>query len=329
MSYLNDVDERYIDKKIELVPDISKCTLRLELTNVCNHKCITCPHSKQERKPLVMDRKFALRIIEECANLGVKRAALFLNGEPFLVKNLSEYISHCKTSGMEYVFITTNGAKAKFNDVVEAMEAGLDSIKFSINAGSRDTYKLIHGSDDYDYVMDLVKQIKAYRDKNNIKCKILSGFVITDYTINEAEVHFNRIKDYVDDICFFKPDNFGGYMVKEYSQYVNYELNREELPFPYYDYPNKTLPCSFLSNCVTVTAEGYLSLCCSEALNYLVVEDLNCQSLEQAWNSDAMQEIRRRHRENLLEGTQCYNCMYNVSESVEPLNMALYSQCIK
>lgn len=329
MSYLKDVDERYIDKGIEAVPDISKCTLRLELTNVCNHKCIMCPHAKQERKPTVMDREFALRIIDECAQLGVRRAALFLNGEPFLVKNLSEYIRHCKKSGMEYVFITTNGAKAKFDDVVAAMEAGLDSIKFSINAGSRDTYKVIHGSDDYDYVMELIKQIKAYRDNKNIKCKILSGFVITDYTINEAEDHYNKIKDFVDDICFFKPDNFGGYMVKEYPNYVNYELRGKDLPFPYYDYPNKTLPCSFLSNCVTITAEGYLSLCCSEALNYLAVEDLNNKSLEQAWKSDAMQDIRRRHQENQLKGTQCYNCMYNVNEDVEPLNKTLYSQCIQ
>ncbi len=329
MSYINDVDDRYINKKVEAVPDISKCTLRLELTNICNHKCIMCPHAKQERKPVVMDRKFAFRIIEESAKLGVKRAALFLNGEPFLVNNLHEYIRHCKNSGMEYVFITTNGAKAKFDDVIASMDAGLDSIKFSINAGSRETYKLIHGSDDYDYVIELIKRIKKYRDKNEIKCKILSGFVITDYTIMEAEKHYNRIKEYVDDICFFKPDNFGGYMVDDYSKYVNYELRGEDLPFPYYDYPQKTLPCSFLSNCVTITAEGFLSLCCSEALNYLVVEDLNNQSLEQAWKSPAMQKIRNRHQENKLKGTQCYNCMFNVSESVEPLNNELFSQCIR
>ncbi len=328
MSYLEDVDVRYSDHRLDLIPDISKATLRLELTNICNHSCITCPHSKQKRKPRIMKDDMACSIISQCGELGVKRAALFLNGEPFLVPNLSKYIKLCKDVGMEYVFVTTNGAKATLESIAEAIDAGLDSIKFSINSGSREVYKKVHGKDDFDYVFRLLKDLREYRDSNNLKCRILAGFVITDYSVDEIEEHYQRIRPYVDDICFFKPDNFGGYMVEEYRNFYSGKRDPKELGIPFYDYPKKTLPCSFLSNCVTVTAEGFLSLCCSEALNYMVVEDLNKKSLSEAWSSEAMQDIRRRHLENRLEGTQCYNCMYDCVTEVEPLNRELYMKSI-
>ena len=61
----------------------------------------------------------------------------------------------------------------------------------------------------------------------------------------------------------------------------------------------------------------------------MVTCDLNTMTLADAWRSDLMKEIRRKHLEDQLEGTQCYKCMYNVSAEVKPLNEELYLKSIK
>lgn len=321
MSYKNDISDRYVQEGICLVPDLSTCTMRLELTNICNHKCVFCPHHIKKRKPKFMDSKLALRLLKEAYDLGVRRVALFMNGEPFLVKELPMYVKYCKELGFEYVFITTNAAIATKEQIAEVMMAGIDSIKFSINAGTRESYIKIHGCDDYDKAMDLLKFASDFRKKNNIKCKLLSGFVVTDLTKPEMKLQYDKVISMVDDFLFFKPDNFGGYMVEEYNNYFTGELQTE---LPYYDYPNKIIPCSLLFNSVNITSEGYLTLCCSEALNYMVTCDLNTMSLKDAWESPKMIDIRKRHIENKLKNTQCYKCMNNVICPVEPLNNELF-----
>lgn len=170
-----------------------------------------------------------------------------MNGEPFVSKNLSKY---AKEIGYKYVFITINGALADS-----------DSIKDSINGGSKETYKKIYGRDDYDKVIANLKFACEYKRKKNLNIKMLSSFVVTKY-------------------------------IKEEIEELRAEINN--IKVPKYKKKNK-LSCPELFRTICVTAEGYLTLCCSEALNYLVVEDLNNMTLLKAWHSKRMKKIRQKH----------------------------------
>ena len=64
-----------------------------------------------------------------------------------MTKNLHQFVKVAKDNGIKRVYITSNGALANIERVKETLKAGLDSIKFSINAGTRQ-HKLIHGKDD-------------------------------------------------------------------------------------------------------------------------------------------------------------------------------------
>jgi len=321
MNYKNDVDERYMMDKYDVFPCFEQATLRIEITNACNHRCIFCPNSFHGRKRKNMDPILVERIIVEAAELKIKRVALFMNGEPFLVPDLAKYVKLCKIQGIEYVFITTNAGVATEDRMIEVLEAGLDSIKFSINAGTRESYKKIHGADGYDKAMSLLRFTRKHRDENHLACRILVGFVVTDFTQEEMELQASEIINVADDILFFKPDNFGGYMTELYKNYFSKNVDTE---LPFYDYPNKNLPCTMLFNSINVTCEGYLTLCCSEALNYMVIEDINKLSLKDAWHSKAMAEIRTRHINGNVSNTQCYRCIFDTQTSVEPLNYEFF-----
>ena len=51
-----------------------------------------------------------------------------------LVPDLPDYIAEAKRIGYSYVYLTSNGSLATPEKAKAALDAGLDSIKFSINA---------------------------------------------------------------------------------------------------------------------------------------------------------------------------------------------------
>lgn len=323
MSYQRDLEELNNIEMKTVMPSFKGVTLRLELSNICNHKCIFCPNSKMKRKRCYMDEKLVYRLLKEGRNLkggGLEKVGLFMNGEPFVSKNLSRYIKYAKEIGYKYVFITTNGALANYDSLKAVMDSGLDSIKFSINAGSRETYKKVHGRDDYNKVMENLKFAYEYKIKNDLNIKILSSFVVTKYTKDEIDIHYENIKPYIDDVIFFNAESFAGQMKNEVKEL---RADIDNIKVPKYKKKNK-LPCPGLFKTICVTAEGYLTLCCSEALNYLVVEDVNNMTLLEAWYSERMKKIRQKHLQNNVEGLLCYNCIYEEDKKYKPINIELF-----
>lgn len=295
-----------IDKK--LTPPFPKNML-IELTNICNHNCIFCANSKMTRKKGNIDENFLFRILKEAFDEGTTEVGFYATGEPFVSKNLALYVTKAKDIGYKYVYITTNGALATPERTREVIEAGVDSIKFSINAGTKETYKSTHGKDEFDIVIDNLRYISDYRKKNNKNFKIFVSSIVTRYSESEKKILEEKLKDISDDIVFINVANQGGMM---------YEIN-ENLSINGDEYLIKKMPCSLPFNSLHVTYEGYLTSCCIDFQNYLTVADLNKVSIKEAWNSEIFIELRKKHLENSIEGTLCYNCIYNKNEGVDPL----------
>ena len=323
MSYIDEINNKIeVVEEYPLKPtDMSRVTLRMETTNFCNHRCQFCPNSKLDRKKSVIDKELAMRVIDEAADMGVKRGAFFLMGEPLLCKDIFEYYRHAKfDKHYEFLFLTTNGTLATKDKVEEMLECGVDSIKFSINAGSPETYKKVHGRDDYDKAMEALRYACEYRNKHNIKCRILSSYIVTKDNVDEVQNHYTEIKDYVDDFAFFGMNSFAGSVADE-TENLKADFDKDDIDFV--DFP-RACPCQFLNNSINVNAEGYLTCCVDEHTNLLAVEDLNKMSLREAWYSDRMVNARKRHREKDIKGMACYNCVYGAKEEAFPLNNELY-----
>ena len=59
------------------------------------------------------------------------------------------------------------------------ISTGIDSIKFSINGATRETYKQVHGSDHFEKVIENLKYLRKYRDDNNANTNIGASYVLT------------------------------------------------------------------------------------------------------------------------------------------------------
>lgn len=305
------LSERYKEKLTEgfetIEVGLDNVLLQLEVTNACNHRCYFCPNSDSTRQIKMMDFDFAKKIMIDCAQfLGTgKKICFHMNGEPLIYGKLSELVRYSKELGYEYSFVTTNGSLATDEMLVNLFESGLDSIKFSINAGTKETYLKIHGRDDFEKAVHALEFSAAYRKESGKNFKIFVSCVATKDNYEELEEFNTYAKEYCDEIVFYYPCGYAGQNNK-----LAHELRCDLSGLDINAFEIKhTCPCSVLWNSINVTCEGFLSLCCSESDNRLIVEDLNELCVKDAWLGRRMQEIRRLHLEGNVRNMPCFSCI--------------------
>lgn len=283
----------------------------VELTNLCNHNCIFCAHNKMKRKQGFCDRDKMIDIIEQAFLNGTREIGFYMAGEPFLNKDLDFFVEKSKNIGFEYIYITTNGVKATKKRVKKLYELGLSSIKFSIDAGTREVYKKIHGKDDYDVVIQNIKDLIELKN-NGMELGLFASFCILKSNKEEVEMFMKKIGKYLDDVNIVEAFEQCGQTPELIEELIN---------------PNAKLgkiPCEMLFNRLHITYEGYLNACCLDMDNMLVVADLNKMSLAEAWNCQKMVELRKEHLTGKIGNVMCYNCIYGIlKQNIIPLTPEL------
>ena len=169
-----------------------------------------------KRKIGSLDIKLFEKFVAKSSNEGLEEIGLYATGEPFMTKNLADFIKIAKNNGIKRVYITSNGALASIHKVKKCLDAGLDSIKFSINAGTKESYKIIHGYDDFEKVIRNVKEIHNYVKRNNLNVKLLCTFIYTNLTYNEIDSFSAKYGKYFDErIGFYQASNQGDLQQKK------------------------------------------------------------------------------------------------------------------
>ena len=256
------------------------------------------------------------RIMAEAREAGVKEIGFYTTGDPFVHKNLEGFTEQARKLGFEYIYISTNGALATPNRMKAVVDAGMNSVKFSINAGSRETFKTIHGRDDWEKVVKNLEYLSAYRETLDRPLALSISSVVTDLTRHEKDQFKRQFGPLVDDIVFYEVFNQSGQMTAALSLISNQPAITSD----------QSSICPMPFNRLHVTCEGYLTLCCTDYQNYLAVADLREMSLSEGWYSPAFVDIRLRHMEQRLEGTLCGNCWLNRMDEIASLDEKLGSE---
>ncbi|HAU0494286.1 TPA: radical SAM protein, partial [Legionella pneumophila] len=263
--------------------------IQVETTNICNHNCEFCAYTVMERPKRQMDPDLFKRLVKEAYECGAREIGLFSGAEPLTCKYLTEYIDYCRRLGYEYMYLSTNGSVPDKNKFKQILDAGLNSIKFSVNGGNRAIYKQIHGNDHFERVIDNIKFVSQYRCNVKQQVYLAVSFVGMDSSKETFEELKQILDGYVDEILYYDAANQSGQM--------------PHLPLP--PYRECHLPFSKLH----ISREGYLRACCNDYENLLAMEDLNITPMKEAWNSKLFQELRSKHINNKLDGILCGNCI--------------------
>lgn len=308
-----DLQERVRLKKADrenlysLEPPFPRTNFLLELSNGCNHACLFCAHQKMKRPVGRMKAEMVESVLRQAYDLGTREVGFYATGEPFIVPELPEYIKLAKDIGYTYVYLTSNGALATPERIRAVIDAGLDSIKFSINAPNRSLYKFIHGRDDFDVVVEHLRYLNEYRKISGKQYKIYVTEIVTRFTEKLIDEYHTVFDSLADQVVFKDVYNQGGYMPE-----IDWQLrclhDREVYR-----------RCNLPFDAICVTCEGYLSVENADFENMLIVADLNKVSLKEGWYGDKMKEIRQGFIEDKLGGTLCDGCVHHEQLPANPL----------
>lgn len=281
--------------------------LTLDINNRCNHKCYFCANPKIKKYD-ALDLDLAFKLMKEAKDNGSTDLALQATGEPFMDKRLAEFVKEGKRLGYDYVYINTNGALANAKRAKPVIDAGCDSIKFSINAHNRKDFKTVHGYDDFEKVLENLKWIFNYRNENNLKMGVYVSTVKNSKTDFVAEDIKKIIEENCDRFEFREISNQGGSMMelkeKEEIKKGNILGSLKE--------DDVLSRCVYPFNRIVVNPYGYVVSCTADFHNQLQIGDTRKYTLKEIWKGKIYKYLRKKHLNHNLENIYCDKCINNI-----------------
>lgn len=288
-------------------------SVKIELTGRCNFRCGFCALRTREAQPKDdMDFDLFKRITTEMRDAGVEEIGLFYLGESFMNPSLLlEAVKWTKqTLNFPYVFLTTNGSLAWPSDVRRLMSAGLDSLKFSMNACDSVQFREVVGvkSALFDDAIQNLKAAKAIRDEGAFACGIYASSIRYDGEQQSRMEAFlaDHVLPFVDEHYWLPLYSMGAIATQREAElgYKPTAGNQGRLANM-----RDPLPCWSAFTEGHVRADGGVSLCCFDSDGRFHVGDLTKQNFMEAWNSPEFVAIREAHLRKDVTGTVCHDCV--------------------
>jgi hypothetical protein len=306
-------------------------SVKIEVSGRCNYACRFCSLRTRDAQPTHdMDFELFKRITTEMRAADVEEIGVFYLGESLTNPMLTvACVEFCKRElAMPYVFLTSNASLATAEVVSALMQAGLDSLKWSINAADAGQFlevmavkpRLFHNA------LANIKRAYQIREAGGYKTGLYASSIRYDgeqQTRMEALLA-REVLPYVDE----------HYWLPLYSMAMRSHEIQGKLGYipthgnsgrwnPETGLPTRDpLPCWSVFTEGHVRVDGHLSACCFGSDERFDVGDLTRQPFMQAWASPAMRAIRAAQIRTLKEGpralagTMCEVCVaYSSAEA--------------
>lgn len=287
-------------------------SVKIEITGRCNYRCGFCALRMRDDQPREdMDPGLFRHITREMREAGVEEIGVFFLGESTMAPDLlASSIRWCKNLGFPYVFLTTNGSLATPRLLKEIMEAGLDSLKFSVNNFDGDQFEKIVGVKRkwLSKSLENIKLAKEIRDEGGYKTRLYASSIRYDGDQQKRmdDLLEEWVLPYVDEHYWLPLYSMGAFATQReeelgYRPIAGNQGRLEALREP--------LPCWSAFTEGHVRSDGGLSACCFDASGEWIMGDLTKETFMDAWNSEKFQSLRKAHLEKKVEGTVCEKCV--------------------
>jgi hypothetical protein len=260
--------------------------IQIETIIGCDADCPFCPQKQIDRKPVIMPEATWKKIIDDTRGLGITYRP-FLQNEALIDKRLAKVVAYAKKDPTARVEINTNGSLLDEKRGAELIEAGIDIVRFSIDAFSPETFARCRVGLDYGRVVDNINRFIALAGRNH-------GNVVTE--VRMIDMEFNR------------------YEQQDFIDYWSVRADRA-LIVPLYNWPwdegvrMVRKPCIKMREEMFFYTDGRAVLCCWDIAGRAVIGDVTKESVLDIWNGALRREyaeyLSRGERENILLCSRC------------------------
>jgi sulfatase maturation enzyme AslB (radical SAM superfamily) len=249
--------------------------IQIESIIGCDADCPFCPQKKIDRKPVIMPEATWKKIVDDTRGLGITYRP-FLQNEALIDKRLAKIVAYIKQDPTARAEINTNGSLLDEKRGVELIEAGIDIVRFSIDAFSPETFAQCRVGLDYQKVVDNINRFIALVAQRG-------GSVVTEVRMIDMKSNRHEQRDFVD--------------------YWSSRADRA-LIVPLYNWPWDEgvrvvqKPCIKMREEMFFYTDGRAVLCCWDIAGRAVIGDITKESVLDIWNG----ATRRRFAELLARG---------------------------
>ncbi len=273
-----------------------KRKVNFDICTFCNHKCNFCSNPDPRT---IKDQTSWQDFVKVMKNITkyveIYELGLSAKGEVLINKDFSRIIESCKKDfEIPYVYFSTNGALLTEERANEVLEAGIDSIKFSINALDAESYQKVHQVDDFDVVILNLKNLLALKKHKYQSLKVMISSVI-DLDETSLKKKFRKILgddfDLVDIILVYP---------LFYTPIVGELDSSKEI----------SKKCSIPFKEIYINSDCSLQLCCQDYFDEINFGSLLEHDYMDLYMSKAFLDIRTMHETSIFPDNHlCKNCL--------------------
>ncbi len=278
--------------------------LDLEVTNVCNLRCIMCSrtHRLQEgtlEPPLHMGMDLFKQIVDEAAENNCY--ALRFNGDSealVLKETFIQMLMYASSKNFLDLFFGTNATLLTPEISRRLLNTGLTRINISIDSPEKETYEKIRVGADFDRVMENIRTFMKLRNSMNRRLPYVRAQMVVMEQNKQQVEDFERILgsavDAVGYISYTPPFDTGH----------DQTLGATEKKF------NPEFACEYLYQRLYIKANGDVGACFVEMPDRAnIIGNVKTESIKELWLGPFMQKLRRQHESGrIAQAAMCRRC---------------------
>lgn len=277
--------------------------LDIELTNVCNLRCVMCPRNDMTRKLGFMPPEVFKRIVDEMAihhaTEPMEGVWLHLYGESILHPQFIELTRYMrdKIPTLPYIGMSTNCTYLDEKHCNILFESGLTRLVLSIDGATKETYEKIRVRGDFEEVTENARRFLQMRDERGAEFPRVRMQIIrmkeTEAEIEQFRQQWQPLLRPTDVMYIKKFTDFGGQVDdrgvrQQWSEWKNMSFN---LP----------TACGLTYFALAIHYNGDVVACCFDVHGEMKLGNVMDKSLEEIWHGPELRDIREAHLARQLE----------------------------
>lgn len=290
--YMRDHRVRRAIRTFERRP-LPECVI-VELTNVCNLRCAKCPTYDVSRgRGMMAADVFAKLLADIAAADGPTTISLNGGGEAVLHPQIIDFVKQAEAvPNITHVALTTNALSLDPAMAKALLDAGLDSLKVSLDVTDAATYLKVNRVDGYDAVVRNLRMLDQIKSGGGYACDVTMKVTLYKRDLELVERIRVLWQEHVDHIKITGLHNWGGLRGKRGTQV-------------------RDTPCEYLWEQIQVLWNGQITLCCWDSMEgFYNLGNIAERDLADYWKNDPhLNAIRAAHvNKDFSQLALCASC---------------------
>ncbi|HLJ18515.1 MAG TPA: radical SAM/SPASM domain-containing protein [Bryobacteraceae bacterium] len=253
----------------------------VETTAKCNLYCPMCPRETHKQPKEDMPDQIFEQLVSEAGSTGEHMMLIGL-GEPFLDKKIFDRIEYCARHNIS-TLLSTNGTLLDEASCARILSTPLEHITLSFDGATKESFEYYRKGANFEKIRDNFVRFARMKNEQRAKVQVVVQMVRMERNASEVDdfVRFwkavpgvDQVRVKADETNLLRPDS--GHAADDWKH-----------------------PCHYLwRGPAYVKHNGDVYPCCqSYMLDGAPIGHIGEEPLEEIWNSEAMQTMRRLHAE--------------------------------